>query len=247
MADATIDAGEVAKFDAMAAAWWDPDGPAAPLHRMNPCRLDYICAQIAAQFDRSLRDASPFAGLSVVDVGCGPGLATEPMARLGAAATGLDASEPAIGAARAHAEAAGLSIDYRVETAEALVAEGAGFDVALALEIVEHTPDPAAFLTALARLAKPGGLVILSTISRTASSFVKAIVGAEYVLGWLPRGTHDWRRFVTPDELAAMADAAGLETVDRCGMAYAPLSDRWRLDRRDLSANYLLTAVRPAP
>jgi 2-polyprenyl-6-hydroxyphenyl methylase/3-demethylubiquinone-9 3-methyltransferase len=246
MADATIDAGEVGKFDRMAAEWWDPDGSAAPLHAMNPCRLDYICAQIAAQFDRDRRADAPFAGLDLLDVGCGPGLVAEPMARLGATVTGVDASEPAIAAARAHAEAGGLAIDYRAATVEALGAEGRGFDVVLALEIVEHTPDPAAFLAALAQVLRPGGLVILSTLNRTPASFLKAIVGAEYVLGWLPRGTHDWRRFLSPDALAGMASAAGLAPVDRCGMVYAPLSARWRLDRRDLSANYLLAAVRPA-
>ena len=246
MADATIDAGEVGKFDRMAAEWWDPDGPAAPLHAMNPCRLDYVCAQIAAQFGRSLRAPAPFDGLSLVDIGCGPGLASEPMARLGAAVAGVDASEAAIAAARAHAAESALAIEYRAADVETLGAEGRAFDAALALEVVEHTPDPAAFLVAIARVLKPGGIVILSTLSRTPASFLKAIIGAEYVLGWLPRGTHDWRRFLRPEALAAMASAAGLETVDRCGMVYTPLADLWRLDRRDLSANYLLTAVKPA-
>lgn len=245
MADATIDAGEVAKFERMAAEWWRPDGPAAPLHKMNPVRLDYLCAQIAAQFDRDRRAPAPFAGLSLLDVGCGGGLASEPMARLGAEVTGLDAAEAAIGAARAHAAESGLSIDYRRQTAEALAAEGAGFDVVLGLEIVEHVPEPPALVATLGALAKPGGLVILSTVNRTPASFLKGVVAAEYILGWLPRGTHDWRRFVTPEELAGWCAQAGLDVVDRCGMAYAPLSDLWRLDRRDLSANYLLTAVKP--
>ncbi len=246
MSDATIDAAEVAKFDRMAADWWDPKGSAAPLHAMNPVRLDYACAQIAAQFDRDRRAAAPFAGLSILDIGCGPGLVAEPMARLGAAVTGVDASEEAIGAARAHAAAGGLSVDYRTATAEDLVAEGAGFDVALALEIVEHTPDPAAFLHAVAALVRPGGLAILSTVNRTPASFVKAILGAEYLFRWLPPGTHDWRRFVPPGTLASLAGQAGLNVADRCGMVYAPLADCWRLDRRDLSVNYLLTAEKPA-
>jgi 2-polyprenyl-6-hydroxyphenyl methylase/3-demethylubiquinone-9 3-methyltransferase len=250
MADATmeaggVDRGEIGKFDRMAAHWWDPNGPAEPLHKLNPCRLDYVCAQIAAQFDRDRRAASPFAGLDILDVGCGGGLIAEPMARLGARVTGIDAAEAAIAAARGHARESGLEIDYRATTAEALAEEGAGFHVALALEVVEHVPDPPALIATLGRLVRPGGLVILSTLNRTPQSFVKAIVGAEWVMGWLPRGTHDWRRFVTPEELSAMAEGAMLQVVDRTGMAYAPLSDRWSLAPDDLSANYLLTAVKP--
>jgi len=238
----TIDEGEVAKFDRMAAQWWDPRGDAAPLHRLNPCRLDYIAAQIAAPHGRDLSAPAPLAGLRVADVGCGGGLIAEPMARLGAAVTGLDAAQTAIAVARAHAQAAGLTIDYRCATAEALADEGARFDAVLALEIVEHVADVDAFLAAVARLVAPGGLAILSTINRTPASFVKAILGAEYVLRWLPPGTHDWRRFLTPDELAAALTRAGLRPVDRAGMVYAPLTGAWRLDPRDLSANYLMTA-----
>ena len=240
----TIDPGEIAKFDAMAARWWDVDGPAAPLHRMNPVRLDYVVEQIAAQFGRDPRARRPFEGLSVLDVGCGGGLATEPMARLGASATGIDAAEAAIEAARAHAALDGLDIDYRQSSAEALAAEGAGFDVILALEIVEHVADRVAFLRTLAEMLRPDGLLILSTLNRTPASFLKAIVGAEWVLRWLPRGTHDWSRFATPDELETELAGAGLRAVDRMGMVYAPLADRWRLDRDDLSVNYLMAATR---
>jgi 2-polyprenyl-6-hydroxyphenyl methylase/3-demethylubiquinone-9 3-methyltransferase len=247
MALTTIDDAEVAKFEAMAARWWDPQGDAAPLHRMNPCRLDYITRQIAAPNGRDLSGPRPFAELALADVGCGGGLASEPMARLGATVTGLDAAEAAVAVARDHAARAGLRIDYRAQTVEALVAEAPGrFDVVLALEIVEHVADMGAFLAAVATLAKPGGLVIASTLNRTPASFAKAIVGAELLLRWLPRGTHDWRRFPTPDELAAAMTRAGLTPVDRCGMVYAPLSASWRLDARDLSTNYLMTAEKPA-
>jgi 2-polyprenyl-6-hydroxyphenyl methylase/3-demethylubiquinone-9 3-methyltransferase len=244
-AEAGVDHAEIGKFDRMAARWWDPAGPAAPLHKLNPCRLDYVCAQIAVQFDRDRRAPEPFAGLDLLDVGCGGGLIAEPMARLGATVTGVDAAEAAIDAARGHAREGGLDIAYRAATAETLCDEGLGFHVILALEIVEHVPDPAEFVATLGRLLRPGGLLVLSTLNRTPASFLKAIVGAEWVMGWLPRGTHDWRRFLTPEELAGMAAAAGLSVVDRTGMTYAPLSDRWSLDRDDLSANYLLTAVKP--
>lgn len=240
----TIDAAEVAKFDRMAAAWWDPHGEAAPLHAMNPCRLDYVCAMIAAQFGRDLKGDAPFAGLSLLDVGCGGGLVAEPMTRRGAAVTGIDAAGEGIAVARAHAAAQGLAVDYRETTAEALAADGAAFDVALALEIVEHVADVDAFLGALSALTRPGGLVILSTLNRTPQSFAAAVVGAEWLLRWLPRGTHDWRKFVAPDALAAGLTRAGLAPVDRMGMVYAPLSGRWRLDARDLSVNYLMTAVK---
>jgi 2-polyprenyl-6-hydroxyphenyl methylase/3-demethylubiquinone-9 3-methyltransferase len=241
----TIDAAEVAKFEAMAADWWDPNGSAAPLHRLNPCRLDYLSAQIAAQFGRDRAAPRPFDGLRLLDVGCGGGLVSEPMARLGAAVTGLDAAGASVQAARAHAALSGLTIDYRAEPAETLAVAGERFDVVLGLEIVEHVADVPAFLSALATLAAPGGLVILSTLNRTGASFAKAIVGAEWVLRWLPRGTHDWRRFVTPDELAAAAAQAGLKPVDRTGMVFNPLRGDWRLNDRDLSVNYLMTCEKP--
>jgi 2-polyprenyl-6-hydroxyphenyl methylase/3-demethylubiquinone-9 3-methyltransferase len=241
---ADIDAAEAAKFSRMAASWWDPRGPAAPLHAVNPLRLDYILDQAALRFGRDRRARRPLEGLTALDVGCGGGLVAEPLARLGAAVTGLDASGEMLGAARAHAEAGGLAIDYRADTAEALALRGETFDLALALEVVEHVADPAAFCGALGALTKPGGLLVASTINRTAASLLKAKFAAERVLGWLPPGTHDWRRFPTPRELAGWIEAAGLRVADRTGMAYSPLRGGWRLAPDDLSVNYLLTAER---
>ncbi|MGR3545167.1 MAG: bifunctional 2-polyprenyl-6-hydroxyphenol methylase/3-demethylubiquinol 3-O-methyltransferase UbiG [Paracoccus sp. (in: a-proteobacteria)] len=242
----SIDQGEIAKFEAMAAEWWDPKGKLRPLHMMNPVRLDYLTAQIAAEFGRDLRGVRPFGDLRVLDIGCGGGLVAEPMARLGASVTGADAASGNIEVARLHAEGQGLDISYHVTTAEALAQDGAVFDAVLALEIVEHVADPAAFLATCQALVRPGGLVILSTLNRTARSFGAAIIGAEWVMRWLPRGTHDWQRFITPDELGAMAAACGLEVADRKGMVFNPIGFGWSLSDRDLSVNYLLTARRPA-
>ncbi len=243
-ANTTIDAAEVAKFEAMAAEWWDPEGKFKPLHMLNPCRLDYICAQIAAEFDRDLTADSPFAGLRLLDIGCGGGLLSEPMARLGAEVLGADAAERNIPVARLHAEQSGLSIDYRHTTAEALAEAGELFDVVLNMEVVEHVADPAAFLAACRQLLKPGGLMVLSTINRNAKSFAMAIVGAEYVMRWLPRGTHDWRRFLTPDELYALLRDAGMEPVDRKGFVFNPIAWSWSLSERDLSVNYVTASLR---
>mgnify|MGYP000904125689 FL=1 len=240
----SIDQAEIAKFEAMAAEWWDPNGKFRPLHRMNPLRLDYIADQIAAEFGRDRRSLRPFAGLEVLDIGCGGGLASEPMARLGATVTGADATEVNIAVARAHAAQQGLEIDYRATTAEALLATDARFDVVLALEIVEHVADPASFVATCRELLKPGGLLILTTLNRTGRSFAAAIVGAEWVLRWLPRGTHDWRRFITPEELAAHARAAGLAEADRRGMVFNPLTGGWSLSDRDLAVNYAMVTRR---
>jgi len=240
----SIDQAEIAKFEAMAAEWWDPNGKFRPLHRMNPLRLDYIADQIAAEFGRDRRSLRPFAGLEVLDIGCGGGLASEPMARLGATVTGADATEVNIAVARAHAAQQGLEIDYRATTAEALLATEARFDVVLALEIVEHVADPASFVATCRELLKPGGLLILTTLNRTGRSFAAAIVGAEWVLRWLPRGTHDWRRFITPEELAAHARAAGLAEADRRGMVFNPLTGGWSLSDRDLAVNYAMVTRR---
>ena len=241
----TVDAGEIAKFEAMAAEWWDPRGKFKPLHMLNPCRLDYITRQIAAEFDRDLSTKRPFEGLRLLDIGCGGGLLCEPMARLGARVVGADAAERNIPVAQVHAEQSGLDIDYRHTTAEAMVADGEEFDVVLNMEVVEHVADPQAYLDACQRLLKPGGLHICSTINRNAKSFIMAIVGAEHVMRWLPKGTHEWQKFITPDELFALIEAAGLNPVDRKGFVFNPISWTWSLSARDLSVNYVTAAVKP--
>lgn len=242
----TIDLSEVAKFEAMAAEWWDPNGKFKPLHMLNPCRLDYITQQIAAEFDRDLGAEKPFVGLRLLDIGCGGGLLSEPMARLGADVVGADAAEGNIPVAQVHAEQSGLSIDYRFTTAEALAEAGEQFDVVLNMEVVEHVADPLAYLTACRQLLKPGGLHICSTINRNAKSFAMAIVGAEYVMRWLPKGTHEWAKFITPDELYELMRNAGLEPVDRKGFVFNPVSWQWSLSARDLGVNYVTASVKPA-
>ena len=240
----TIDPAEVAKFEAMAAEWWDPNGKFKPLHLMNPCRLDYITVQIAAEYDRNLKQANPFKALRILDIGCGGGLLSEPMARLGATVVGADAAARNIPVARLHAEAQGLVIDYRHTTAEDLAAAGEVFDVVLNMEVVEHVSDPLAYLTACRNLLKPQGVMICSTLNRNAKSFVMAIIGAEWVMRWLPKGTHDWARFITPDELFKLIETAGLAPVDRKGMVFNPVSWSWSLSDRDLSCNYVTTSIR---
>jgi len=242
----TIDPAEVEKFQAMAAEWWDPNGKFRPLHMLNPCRLDYITRQIAAEFGRDLAMERPFEGLRVLDIGCGGGLLSEPMARLGADVVGADAAGRNIPVARLHAESQGLAIDYRHTTAEALVAAGEVFDVVLNMEVVEHVSDPPAYLQACHDLLKPGGLMVCSTLNRNAKSYVFAIVGAEHVMRWLPKGTHDWAKFITPDELVSMLESAGLDPVDRKGMVFNPVTWSWSLSARDLSVNYVTTSLRPA-
>ena len=242
--ETTVDAAEVAKFEAMAAEWWDAGGKFKPLHQMNPCRLDYITRQIGAEFGRDLTGPLPFAGLRILDIGCGGGLLSEPMARLGADVVGADAAPRNIPVARIHAEQSGLTIDYRHTTAEALAAAGERFDVVLNMEVIEHVADPLAYLTACQTLLKPGGLMICSTLNRNAKSFALAIVGAEWVMRWLPKGTHDWQKFITPDELYDLIRRAGLDPVDRKGMVFNPVSWRWGLSDRDLSVNYVTTSLR---
>jgi 2-polyprenyl-6-hydroxyphenyl methylase/3-demethylubiquinone-9 3-methyltransferase len=243
-ATSTIDPAEVAKFEAMAAEWWDPNGKFKPLHQMNPCRLDYITQQIAAEFDRDLTEPLPFQGLRLLDIGCGGGLLSEPMARLGATVVGADAAPRNIPVASLHAEQSGLTIDYRHTTAEDMAAAGEQFDVVLNMEVVEHVADPLAYLTACQTLLKPGGLMICSTLNRNLKSFGMAIIGAEWVMRWLPKGTHDWAKFITPDELASLIGKAGLTVVDRKGMVFNPVRWDWSLSDRDLSCNYVTASVK---
>lgn len=240
----TIDPAEVAKFEAMAAEWWNPNGKFRPLHLMNPCRLDYITSQIAAEYGRDLKKSQPFAGLRILDIGCGGGLLSEPMARLGATVVGADAAPRNIPVAQVHAVSQGLTIDYRHTTAEDLAAAGEQFDVVLNMEVVEHVSDPQAYLTACHDLLKPGGVMICSTLNRNPKSFIMAIIGAEWVMRWLPKGTHDWAKFITPDELYTLIEKAGLDPVDRKGMVFNPVSWGWSLSARDLSCNYVTTSLR---
>ena len=241
----SIDAAEVAKFTAMADEWWDPHGKFKPLHKFNPVRLGFIRDTLEAHFKLEKGQKTPLAGLRLLDIGCGGGLVSEPMARLGADVTGIDASEANIKTALTHARAGGLEVDFRAGTAEALLAENAGpFDVVLNLEVVEHVANPASFLETSARLLAPGGIIILATMNRTAKAFALAIVGAEYVLGWLPRGTHDWGKFLKPEELITPLSKAGLTCAAPIGVSFNPLMDRWKLSG-DTEVNYLLTATRP--
>lgn len=241
----TKDPAEIAKFQAMAAEWWNPEGKFKPLHMLNPCRLEYISSQIAAEFGRDLKAALPFAGLRILDIGCGGGLLSEPMARLGASVLGADAAERNIPVARLHAEQMGLTIDYRHCAAEDLAAQGETFDVILNMEVIEHVADPQGFLTTCQTMLRPGGLMICSTLNRNPKSFMMAIVGAEWVMRWLPKGTHDWAKFITPDELYAMIRQAGLDPVDRKGFVFNPVAWSWSLSDRDLSVNYVTASVKP--
>ena len=240
----TVDIAEIAKFEAMAAEWWDPNGKFKPLHMLNPCRLDYIIAQICEEFGRCRTDDLPFGGLRIVDIGCGGGLLCEPMARLGAEVVGVDAAARNIPVAEAHARQSGLTIDYRVGTAEELVAQGEIFDIVLNMEVVEHVADPLAYITACQQLLRPGGLMVCSTINRNPKSYVFAILGAEYVMRWLPKGTHEWSKFITPDELYELISDAGLSPVDKTGFVFNPLTWQWNLSDRDLSVNYVTASVK---
>ena len=238
--DTSVDPAEIAKFAAMADAWWDPEGKFRPLHRLNPTRLAYIRDSAAARFGRDPMGPKPLAGLRLIDIGCGGGLLCEPLTRLGAKVTGIDAGQRNIAIAQRHAGESELEIDYRETTAEALAAAGERFDVVLSMEVVEHVSEPAGFMAACARLVAPGGLLIVATLNRTAKSFAFAIVGAEYLLRWLPRGTHDWRRFMRPSEVTALVRPQGLTLAEAVGVVYSPLADKWRLAKEDLDVNYML-------
>ena len=241
----TVDPAEIEKFQAMAAEWWDENGKFKPLHMLNPCRLDYITSQIAGEFDRDLKSPEPFRGLRILDIGCGGGLLSEPMARLGADVVGADAAEGNVPVAQVHAEQSGLKIDNRHTTAENMAAAGEQFDVVLNMEVVEHVASPIDYLIACRTLLKPGGLHICSTLNRNPKSFMMAIVGAEHVMRWLPKGTHEWSKFITPDELFDLLHKAGLTAVDRKGFVFNPITWSWRLSDRDLSVNYVTASLKP--
>ena len=235
----TIDQAEIARFSAMAAEWWNPKGKFRPLHKFNPTRLSYIRSRLIAHFDRDEKSMRPLAGLRVLDIGCGGGLLSEPLCRMGADMVGVDASETNIRIAATHAGETGLAIDYRATTAESLAQAGEQFDVVLAMEVVEHVADVDLFLKACASMVKPGGLLVVATINRTMKAYALAIVGAEYVLRWLPVGTHQWDKFVTPDELERAIAPNGLEVREQIGVSYNPLSDSWS-HSRDLDVNYMI-------
>jgi 2-polyprenyl-6-hydroxyphenyl methylase/3-demethylubiquinone-9 3-methyltransferase len=244
-ASPTVDPSEVARFAAIAADWWDPRGPMGMLHKLNPVRLGFIRDAACRRFGRDPKALDSLAGLRLLDIGCGAGILSEPLARLGAQVVGADPAAPNIEAARLHAADAGLSVDYRVTTAEALADAGERFDVVLAMEVVEHVADVALFVRRCAEMVKPGGLLVAATINRTLKSFALAIVGAEYVLGWLPRGTHRWDKLVTPNELEAALACAALRVSHETGVVFDLLADRWRL-ARDMDVNYMLAAEKPA-
>jgi 2-polyprenyl-6-hydroxyphenyl methylase/3-demethylubiquinone-9 3-methyltransferase len=239
----TVDREDINRFAAQSVNWWDPSGSFRPLHRINPARIEFIRRHLLAHFGRDPRSLRPFEGLSLLDIGCGGGLVAEPMARLGFAVTGIDAGAEAIEVARTHAEASGLSIDYRLATIEALARTDERLDVALALEIIEHVPEHDRFLAGLGHLVRPGGAFIGATLNRTGRSFALAIIGAEYLLGWLPRGTHDWNRFVRPSEFVLGLRRGGLAATQLSGLGYDLRSGSWS-ETADLSVNYMVAAVR---
>jgi len=240
----TVDPSEVARFSALAATWWDPRGKMGMLHRFNPVRIGFIKETVCRQFGRDGKDLRALAGLRILDIGCGGGILCEPLARLGADVVGVDPAQPNIEAAKLHAAGAELAIDYRVSTAEALAEAGERFDVVLAMEVVEHVADLPLFVQRCAEMVKLGGILVVATINRTLKSFALAIVGAEYVLRWLPRGTHRWDKFVTPDEVEALLLRRGLRQIAATGVVYDLFADRWRLSS-DMDVNYMLACARP--
>jgi 2-polyprenyl-6-hydroxyphenyl methylase/3-demethylubiquinone-9 3-methyltransferase len=242
---ATVDPAEIARFSALSAQWWDPRGKMRPLHRLNPVRIGFVRDVACERFSRDPRRLDCLAGLRILDIGCGAGILSEPLARLGAAVVGADPAETNIAAARVHAAQSSVTVDYRATTAEALADAGERFDMVLAMEVVEHVADLRVFVQCCAALTAPGGLMIAATINRTLKSFALAIVGAEYILRWLPRGTHQWDRFVTPNELEAAMSRGGLTLMAQTGVIYNLLTDAWQLGD-DMDVNYMLAAERPA-
>ncbi len=240
---ASVDDAEVARFSRYGATWWDPRGPMATLHKFNPVRLGYIRDQAAEHFTRDAKKLDCLKGLRMLDIGCGGGILSEPLARLGAQMVGVDPSEENVAIASAHADESGVAVDYRAGTAEDLAAGHERFDVVLTMEVVEHVVDVDEFVATCASMVKPGGLMIAATLNRTWKSFALAIVGAEYVLRWLPRGTHQWDKFVTPTELEAAFEGASLQVIGERGVIYNPFADRWQLSS-DMDVNYMLVAER---
>jgi len=241
----TIDTQEVDRFARLAGQWWDPNGEFRPLHKLAPARLSFLRTHLVRHFARPEGAVKPLSGLAILDIGCGGGLISEPLARMGASVTGIDPAQENIEAAIRHAEPQGLDVDYRACRAEDLVAQHAEFDAVVCLEVIEHVPDQQAFIATCAALVRPGGLFILSTLNRTLKAYALAIVGAEYILRWLRVGTHQWDRFVTPDELARYSEAAGLQPPVFEGLIYSPFSDRWSLGP-DTDVNYMAAAAKPS-
>jgi 2-polyprenyl-6-hydroxyphenyl methylase / 3-demethylubiquinone-9 3-methyltransferase len=239
----TLDPDEAAKFNRLAATWWDPKGSSAPLHAMNPARLGVIRDTLCAAFDRQTNSIRPLSRLSILDLGCGGGLVSEPLARMGADVTAIDGAAEAIAVARQHSLQSGLEIDYRCTTAEELEKTGARFDAVVSLEVIEHVADVPLYLASIYDLLKPGGVAILSTLNRTAQSWLTAILGAEYVLRLLPRGTHDWQKFLTPEELSEKLLAAGFVSPDVHGLSFDPIKASWYRSS-STSVNYILSATR---
>ncbi|WP_181701064.1 bifunctional 2-polyprenyl-6-hydroxyphenol methylase/3-demethylubiquinol 3-O-methyltransferase UbiG [Chthonobacter albigriseus] len=244
-ASSTVDRTEVERFSRLAAEWWNPKGKFKPLHKFNPVRLGYLKREVSAHFGRDAKSPAAFDGLRVLDIGCGGGLVCEPMARLGADVVGVDPSTTNIEVARLHAAQSDVSIDYRAATAEDLAAAGETFDVVLALEVIEHVADVEEFLRLTSAMVRPGGLMVVATINRTLKALGLAIIGAEYVLRWLPRGTHSYDKLVRPEEIEGPLQAEGLALLDRTGVVYDPLRDLWK-ESRDTDVNYMVLAARPA-
>ena len=239
-----VDKDEISKFEAMASEWWDPNGKFKPLHMLNPCRLEYITNQIKAHFNCDDDDFEPFKGIKVLDIGCGGGLLTEPIARLGASVVGVDPAEKNIKVAQLHLRKSNLDIDYRVSTAEKLLAKKEFFDVILNMEVVEHVPDPLNYLRTCSKLLKNNGLMTCSTINRNYKSYLWAIIGAEYIMKWLPKKTHEWNKFIKPEELSSFIEKTGLKVIDKSGFVFNFVKWDWNLSREDLSVNYVISSIK---